>query len=137
MNRRRLAAYGMIVRGEEILLAHYVNGETRHWTLPGGGVEHGEDPYDAVVREVEEETGYTVVPEVLIGVNSFHPRPEFQAVRLFWEARVVGGELRFEVGGSTDKAAWFPLAGVERLERSEVVDRGLELLRARPKSGHL
>ncbi|MFI6297014.1 NUDIX hydrolase [Nonomuraea sp. NPDC050790] len=137
MNRRRLAAYGMIVRGEEILLAHYVHRETRHWTLPGGGVEHGEDPYDAVVREVEEETGYTVVPEVLIGVDSYHPEPEFHAVRLFWEARVVGGDLRFEVGGSTDRAAWFPLEQVTGLERSEVVDRGLELLRARPKSGHL
>ena len=27
------------------------------WTLPGGGLDHGEDPRDAVVREVHEETG--------------------------------------------------------------------------------
>lgn len=28
-----------------------------NWTLPGGKVEHAEDPFDAMVREVAEETG--------------------------------------------------------------------------------
>lgn len=32
------------------------------WSMPGGWLEHGEDPVDAAVREVKEETGLTVRP---------------------------------------------------------------------------
>jgi ADP-ribose pyrophosphatase YjhB (NUDIX family) len=50
----RLAAYGVCLRQDRMLLARYVSpdGARRHWTLPGGKVEHGEDPCDAVAREV-------------------------------------------------------------------------------------
>jgi ADP-ribose pyrophosphatase YjhB (NUDIX family) len=39
-----------------------------NWTLPGGRVEHGESPVSALIREVEEETGWTIEPLALIGV---------------------------------------------------------------------
>ncbi|WP_235878048.1 NUDIX hydrolase [Saccharopolyspora karakumensis] len=42
------------------------NGQTS-WTLPGGRVEHGEDPFDAVIREVAEETGCDAVVERFVG----------------------------------------------------------------------
>ena len=32
--------------------------EKRKWDLPGGGIEHGEDPHRAIVREIEEEMGF-------------------------------------------------------------------------------
>jgi ADP-ribose pyrophosphatase YjhB (NUDIX family) len=53
----RLAAYAVCIEDGRVLLAHCVspNGGTS-WTLPGGRVEHAEDPFDAVVREVAEET---------------------------------------------------------------------------------
>jgi 8-oxo-dGTP pyrophosphatase MutT (NUDIX family) len=48
------------------------------WGLPGGCVETGESLHEAVVREVREETGLTVVPDRLVGV---HSRPPLQIVR--------------------------------------------------------
>ena len=36
-----------------------------------------------------------------------------------------GGELRFETDGSTDMAAWFPVAEVGALDRVQLVDVGL------------
>ncbi|MEU4797540.1 NUDIX domain-containing protein [Streptomyces sp. NPDC023327] len=63
----RLAAYAVCIEDGRVLLAHHVSG---NWTLPGGRFEHGEDPFNAVVREVAEETGCVGVVERLLGVDS-------------------------------------------------------------------
>ncbi|MGW1889140.1 NUDIX hydrolase [Streptomyces sp. NPDC002004] len=142
----RVAAYAVCVREDEhLLLARWVAGDgSRRWTLPGGGMDHGEDPYDTVIREVEEETGYRARPGVLLGVDSIrrrYPRKigtaDFQGLRLVYAADVTGGELRHETDGSTDMAAWHPLRSVPELDRTGLVDVGLELWRTRPADGHL
>ncbi|MFF5971953.1 NUDIX hydrolase [Streptomyces sp. NPDC012769] len=142
----RVAAYAVCVRDGEILLARWVDrAGAKRWTLPGGGMDHGELPVEAVVREVEEETGYVAEPVALLGVDSIR-RPDrttrlgqpldWQGLRLLYEARIVGGELRSEDGGSTDLAAWHPLEAVPSLTRVELVDIGLQLWRDRPPLGH-
>ncbi|WP_329339172.1 NUDIX hydrolase [Streptomyces sp. NBC_00663] len=140
----RVAAYAMCVRDERLLLARWIGDDGRpEWTLPGGGMEHGEDPYDTVLREVAEETGYTVEITGLLGVDSIRLTQarrwgrsiDRQGLRLVYEARVTGGELRPEVGGSTDMAAWHPLAEVPALNRVALVDVGLALWRERPVTG--
>ena len=49
------------------------------------------------------------------------------ALRIVYRARVTGGRLRNEVGGSTDRAEWFPLAAVEALQRVKLVDVALSM----------
>lgn len=56
----RYAARAIICRGDEVLLMHEAVGD--QWMLPGGGREEGEDPKQCCIREVEEETGLSVVP---------------------------------------------------------------------------
>lgn len=151
-----MAAYAICVRDGRVLLARSPGpGGIPEWVLPGGGTEHGEDPHDTVVREVEEETGYRVEPTALLGVDSnrlIRPgRPvrssrfgplgllrravDQHGVRLVYEARVTGGDLRPEVGGSTDLAAWQDLTAVPGLTRVPLVDAGLRLWRERPPTG--
>ncbi|TXS55174.1 NUDIX hydrolase [Streptomyces sp. t39] len=140
----RVAAYAVCTRDDQVLLARWVARDgTKRWTLPGGGMEHGEDPIDTVVREVEEETGYRAEITALLGIDSVrrsYPRrlgalADFQGLRIVYEGRVTGGELRPETGGSTDLAAWHPLAGVAELDRVPLVDIGIGLWRTRPPTG--
>ena len=133
----RVGAYAVLVDDEQrILLALWNEGPTPAWTMPGGGVEEGETPERAAVREVREETGYEIELVRLLGEDVFTvpagtrldgaPRP-LRSVRLIFEARIVGGELTHEVDGTTDEAAWIPVAEVERLERVDLVDAALRL----------
>ncbi|MFI5659221.1 NUDIX hydrolase [Streptomyces sp. NPDC051684] len=147
MNKElRVAAYAVCVREERVLLARWVAGDgSKRWTLPGGGMDHGEDPYDTVIREVDEETGYVVDPVALLGVHSVlrrYPRKlgkvaDFHGLRLVYEGAITGGALRHEENGSTDMAAWHDLAVVQDLPRVELVDVGLTLWHSRPSSGHV
>ncbi len=125
-----MAAYAVVVRDDRILLSRLAPRVSRHelWTLPGGGLDHGEDPRDAAVREVEEETGYIARLDALLTVDSIHfveGAVDHHGIRIVYAATVTGGELRFEVDGSTDMAAWVPLADVPELTRVDLVDVGL------------
>ncbi|MFJ3100133.1 NUDIX hydrolase [Streptomyces sp. NPDC086835] len=147
MNKElRVAAYAVCIRDGQVLLARWVARDgAKKWTLPGGGMDHGEDPLDTVVREVGEETGYIAEMTTLLGLDSVrrrYPRKlgafaDFQGLRIVYEGRITGGELRNETGGSTDLAAWHPLEAVPALHRVELVDVGLELWRSRPVLGRV
>ncbi|MCX2730437.1 NUDIX domain-containing protein [Saccharopolyspora sp. NFXS83] len=96
----RLAAYAVCADDGRVLLVRCAEPNGEHtWSLPGGGVEHGEDPFDAVVREVAEETGYDAVAESLLGVGSrvipaaerWVPGQEpHQNVGVFYRVRITG-----------------------------------------------
>ena len=143
----RLAAYAVCIEDQRVLLARYVPAEgASSWTLPGGGVEHGEDPFDAVIREVAEETGCDAVVERLLGVDSrvipvaelrFPGPVSHQNVGIFYRVRITGGQLRPEPDGEIAESAWTPVAGVARLRRSSLVDVGLALAQSLPAAGHV
>jgi len=134
----RVAAYAVIIDDDErILLAHWNEGRRAAWTLPGGGLEPGEDPERASRREVREETGYKVAIVELLGIHSRvipvgrRLTPDatgpLHALRIVYRARITGGRLRNELDGSTDRADWFPLASVRGLQRVKLVDIALTM----------
>ena len=134
--KQRVAAYAVIVESGQVLLPHWVEGGRSGWTLPGGGIDPGEDPADAAVREVLEETGYHVELDGLLGIDSIvvpaalrldPDEGPLHGLRIVYRAHVVGGELRDEVDGSTDAAAWFDLADLPALDRVELVDIALRM----------
>jgi 8-oxo-dGTP diphosphatase len=137
----RLAAYAVCVEDGRVLLAHHVS---KNWTLPGGRVEHAEDPFDAVIREVAEETGCDAVVERLLGVDSrvipaacARAGVEHQNVGIFYRVRITGGRLRPEPNGETAESVWTPIPDVASLRRSSLVDIGLALARIVPATGHV
>lgn len=123
--RQRVAAYAVIVRDDHILLSRLSPIVTTDelWTLPGGGLDHGEDPRDAVIREIREETGLDANVSDTARVYSAHMpqawrsgrRVNAHAVRIVYDGWVAPGSPEpqvLEVDGSTIEAAWQPLADV-------------------------
>ena len=112
--RRRIAAYGLCRDDAgRILLVRAAEHDDIPgvWSLPGGGIEHGEAPVRAVVREFAEETGLSA--EVLrlrdvVSDVAFLRRSDalMHTDRILYDVKVTGGELRPEIGGTSDLAAW-------------------------------
>lgn len=69
--RAEVAVLCMIRDGERILLQNRVKKDWQGYTLPGGHVECGESFVDAVIREMKEETGLTIIKPKLVGIKQF------------------------------------------------------------------
>lgn len=90
------------------------------WCLPGGGVEQGEHPEQTVAREFREETGLVVSVGRLRLVHSAVdqlPRRgvSLHMVSLIYDVQVNSGELRSELGGTTDLVRWVETAVLAEL----------------------
>jgi 8-oxo-dGTP diphosphatase len=111
---RRIGAYGVLTDDQgRVLLTRSsdLSDVVGTWYLPGGGVEHGEDPARTVVREVAEETGLRVEITGLRGATAdvlplAHRGQLLHTDRVLYDLRAVGGTLRAEAGGTTDVARW-------------------------------
>ncbi|HEU0192777.1 MAG TPA: NUDIX hydrolase [Gaiellales bacterium] len=113
--RQRFAAYGLVVDDRRRVLlvrASSAAAVPGVWYPPGGGVEYGEHPEQAVLRELSEETGYVGrVIELCSIVSDTVDRADpadqpIHSIRLIYRLELVSGELRDEAGGTTDRAAW-------------------------------
>lgn len=138
---QRLAAYALIRRSGEVLLTRIsgLGHRPGAWTLPGGGIEHGEPPAVGLAREVEEECGMACEVGALLDVHDVHlvgtapsgRTQDYHGVHLIFAATVAeDAEPRVvEVDGTTDAVAWVPVADVAagRVEVLEVVDHALAL----------
>jgi ADP-ribose pyrophosphatase YjhB (NUDIX family) len=135
----RVAAYTLCVEDGRLLLCRIAPGPwsaVGSWTLPGGGVDFGEAPSVAALRELEEEAGLVGELDGLADVFSWsatwrHPHDgafeEFHAIQIVYRARVIGGELRDEPDGSTDRAAWFGSAELVDLSLVPLAREGARL----------
>ena len=58
---RRDSARSIIIGGGKVAMVHSLKYD--YYKFPGGGIEEGEDPVEAMIRETREEAGLSVIPE--------------------------------------------------------------------------
>jgi ADP-ribose pyrophosphatase YjhB (NUDIX family) len=102
------------------------------WSLPGGAVDHGEDPNHTVVRETAAETGLSVsvagLHDVLADLRALPQRGiTIHTDRLIYQVTVRGGTLSERVGQPTDLVRWFTLEEIRYLPLRPFTARALGL----------
>jgi len=128
--RWRPAAYAIVMQDDEILLTK----QHGKYSLPGGGVEFGESPEQAALRETQEETGLTVTePQLVSSITTYFSYMDrgapqyFQSLLLYYRCQPVGGVL--STAGFTaeeqkvgEMPEWVSLSALATIEAGGTVD---------------
>jgi 8-oxo-dGTP diphosphatase len=111
---RKLVVAALVRDGTKILMSRRRPDQPMPnlWEFPGGKVEPGESPTDALAREVREELGCEVAVGRIHEVV-FHAYPDFDLYMLVYEARVVSGTAR---AVDVAEIAWVEAARLPELD---------------------
>lgn len=125
--KQRVGAYAVVLSERGVLGT--VNSELTAvpgtWALPGGGVDPGESPAQAVEREVFEETGQHIRINRVLTLDSDHwvgrsntgVLEDYHALRVLYAAtcETPSQPVVHDLGGSTERADWVPLQSWRKL----------------------
>lgn len=120
--RVELTVLCLVHKDNAYLLQDRVKDDWKGYTIPGGHIEVGESIVDAVIREMKEETGLTVINPKLCGVKQFPIEDGRYIVFLFCTDKFTGNLRASEEG----EMYWIK---EEDLEKVNLVDDFRELLR--------
>ena len=99
--RVELTTLCLLTRDDEILLQNRVKTDWRGYCFPGGHVEPGESIVDSVIREMQEETGLTVLAPKLHGIKQF-PIDGGRYLVFFFKADQFEGQLHSSEEGNVE-----------------------------------
>lgn len=117
MTNLRVITRVVVVDQGKLLLAR--NKDANFWYPPGGGWEFKDESLqECVVREVQEETGYTVTCDNLLWVREFRePEKDKVSLETFWRARLSSDNTQTMEGlrqhidqdpnGAVEECRWF------------------------------
>ena len=129
---QRVAAYGIVQRAHQVLLVRLTDltPAPGAWSLPGGGIEHGEHPAAAVVRELYEETGLAGRVVELLDVDSQvrenlidqEVLERYHAVRILYRLEVDEDRPLqvIDIQGSSDAPTWHDTADLDGLRLTPI-----------------
>jgi ADP-ribose pyrophosphatase YjhB (NUDIX family) len=111
----KLDVRGAIFRGDRVLMVRERADDK--WTLPGGWADVNDTPSSAVLKEIEQESGFTARTVKLAAVydrnKHAHPPILFHAWKLFFLCEITGGEPR--TSSETSAVDFFPLDALPEL----------------------
>ncbi|MEU3483042.1 NUDIX hydrolase [Streptomyces sp. NPDC033754] len=141
----RVSAYAIAVEDDRLLLVRLSDASPVFmpglWHMPGGGIDPGEQPVEALSRELREETGLELADARLLDARTYAVRRNgvsWSLTALFYAVALKGGAPAVtEIDGSTDAVAWIPLADLQdHTTLSPAASDALRILEQAEGAGH-
>ena len=102
------------------------------WNLPGGWLEVGENPIEAVKREVKEESGYKFMPSSILGVHSIvkknltkHFNATPHAVKIVFLGKVSEKQGKF-IESEISETKWFSADEIKKMDKKTLRDQDIK-----------
>jgi ADP-ribose pyrophosphatase YjhB (NUDIX family) len=116
-DRFTIGAFGIIFdEDQRVLLCHRRDYDL--WNLPGGTMEPGESPWECVIREIREETGFEAEIVRLAGIYN---KPEKNEVCFSFVCRIIGGALT--LNEEADRIEYFSAADAPHNTSPKQIER--------------
>ncbi|MDE2312362.1 MAG: NUDIX hydrolase [Patescibacteria group bacterium] len=139
MTDKQITIVVAVIRDEQgrILLAkrHEPHKPEIHgrWELVGGGIEFGETPEQALVREVKEETGADVeiiklFPKVISDTQTFNHGGKLHVLIIGYECRITGGQLAAQLDNEISELKFFAPQEIKNLDAFNNIKELAEIL---------
>lgn len=133
MNKQLIVSIGLIERKGRFLMTRRISSNPEwhnRWEFPGGKIEPGETPEEALHREIYEETSLQVEFPRLLGVHTLHwkvPSGTQQTFLLLYHCHALEGEVILNPE-ENDAYLWEPIE--EIMQRDDLINGTREMLKA-------
>ena len=120
--RFTVGAFGIIFDEQKrVLLVHRTDYDL--WNLPGGRLESGEAPWEGVIREIQEETGFETEVIKIAGVSF---KPDKDNIVFTFLCKVIGGQAT--LSRESDKIEYFEINKIPKNSVIKQVERIKDVL---------
>jgi 8-oxo-dGTP diphosphatase len=142
MEQSQITIVVAVIRNEkgEILLARrnepkLLNAHDK-WEFVGGGIDFGEDPIQALKREVKEEAGVEIevirlLPRVISDVETFEEGKQTHVIIISYECKIVSGELTPGLDNEIAELKFVPLREIPKYNTFRNIQETIDVLNSK------